>query len=158
MRKPKIYLETTIWNFIFADDAPDKRDITKLFFQQLEQYEAYISLTVLGEISRTKNQAKLEQLLKLIDIHQPIVLESTPEAERLAQAYIYNGVLTAKHRIDAEHIAITAVFDLDIIVSWNMGDIVRLKTRQGVNAVNLLKGYRELEVITPQEVTQYEWD
>lgn len=158
MRKPKIYLETTIWNFLFADDAPDKRDITKLFFEQLEQYEVYISLTVLGEISRTKNQAKLDQLLKLIDLHQPIVLESTPEAEKLAQAYIEHGVLTAKHRIDAEHIAITAVFELDIIVSWNMGDIVRLKTRQGVNAVNRLKGYRELEVITPQEVTEYEWD
>ena len=28
MRKLKLYLETSLWNFYFADDAPEKRDVT----------------------------------------------------------------------------------------------------------------------------------
>ena len=32
MRKLKLYLDTSVWNFFFADDAPEKRDVTKDFF------------------------------------------------------------------------------------------------------------------------------
>ena len=32
MRIPRVYIETSIFNFIFADDAPDKKyDALKLF-------------------------------------------------------------------------------------------------------------------------------
>ncbi len=33
MRTPKIYIETSIFNFVFADDAPDKRDDALVLFQ-----------------------------------------------------------------------------------------------------------------------------
>ncbi len=36
MRKLKLYLDTSVWNFFFADDAPDKRDITKRFFDSVK--------------------------------------------------------------------------------------------------------------------------
>lgn len=29
MRKLKLYIETSTWNFFFADDAPEKMEITK---------------------------------------------------------------------------------------------------------------------------------
>ena len=60
MRKLKLYLETSVWNFYFADDAPEKRDITKEFFNNVRkgQYEIFISEVVLAEISKANESKK----------------------------------------------------------------------------------------------------
>lgn len=42
--------------------------------------------------------------------------------------------------------------DLDVIVSWNFEHIVKLKTKKAVTGINLLMGYREIEIYSPQEV------
>ena len=41
---------------------------------------------------------------------------------------------------------------MDALVSWDTGDIVRLKTRRGVSALCRLMGYREIDLVTPEEV------
>ena len=33
----KLYLETSAWNFYFADDAPEKQAATLQFFEQVKQ-------------------------------------------------------------------------------------------------------------------------
>jgi len=38
MRTPKIYLETTLFNFFFADDAPEKKLDTIKLFQEIKDY------------------------------------------------------------------------------------------------------------------------
>ena len=45
MKKPQLYLETSVWNFYFADDAPEKKEITLSFFNKINQgdYEIFIS-------------------------------------------------------------------------------------------------------------------
>ena len=43
MKKLKVYLETSIFNFAFAEDAPVERDITLKLFAQFERYDAYMS-------------------------------------------------------------------------------------------------------------------
>ncbi len=35
MKKLKLYIETSAWNFVFAEDAPEKMAITKDFFMAL---------------------------------------------------------------------------------------------------------------------------
>jgi len=53
MRKLKLYIDTSVWNFYFADDAPEKRDVTKDFIDLVrkEQYEVFISEVVVKEIN-----------------------------------------------------------------------------------------------------------
>ena len=49
MRVPRVYLETTMLNFYFADDAPDKRQDTLQMFEEIKngKYDPYTSfLTV----------------------------------------------------------------------------------------------------------------
>jgi predicted nucleic acid-binding protein len=46
MRKPKTYLDTSVISFYFADDSPEKKEITRRFIdQELKsgKYEIYIS-------------------------------------------------------------------------------------------------------------------
>lgn len=60
MRKPQLYLETSVWNFYFADDAPEKKEITRRFFDKIKQdeYEVFISDTVIGEIDKADDRKR----------------------------------------------------------------------------------------------------
>ena len=79
-------------------------------------------------------------------------LQLEAEAEELAEAYVAAGVLTAKMRADAQHIAIATVGRVDVLVSWNFKHIVNLQRIHGYNSVNLRKGYPMIEIRTPREV------
>lgn len=68
MRKLKLYLDTSVWNFFFADDAPEKRAVTKDFFDLVKQgqYEVFISEVVFKEIRRQNlKKSNWGNLLKL---------------------------------------------------------------------------------------------
>lgn len=79
-------------------------------------------------------------------------LQLDTEARELAEAYIEAGVITAKMRADAQHIAIATVDRVDVLVSWNFKHIVNLQRIRGYNSVNLRRGYPTLEIRTPREV------
>ena len=55
MKKPQLYIESSVWNFYFADDAPEKKEITHTFFNKIKEseYDIFISDTVIEEIGRT---------------------------------------------------------------------------------------------------------
>ena len=79
-------------------------------------------------------------------------LQLDAEAQELAEAYVAAGVLTARMRADAQHIAIATVGRVDVLVSWNFKHIVNLQRIRGYNSVNLRKGYPMIEIRTPREV------
>ena len=69
MKKLKVYLDTSIINFLFADDAPNFKSITEEFFQKfvaLQVYDIFISAVVIDEIDRTENEIKKSELLDVI--------------------------------------------------------------------------------------------
>lgn len=76
----------------------------------------------------------------------------TPEAERLAEAYLSEGVIPKKMWSDAQHIAVATLARVDVLVSWNFKHIVNFQRIRGYNAVNAELGYPPVEIRTPQEV------
>jgi hypothetical protein len=70
------------------------------------------------------------------------------------EKYLERGIFPIKYRDDALHIAIASVHDMDIVISWNMEHMVKLKTRREVRAVNILEGHNEIEICTPLEVIE----
>ncbi len=120
MKKLKLYLETSVWNFYFADDSPDKRDITREFFRNIErnQYEIFISRIVLEEINRADLNTS-NKLMNLIDKFSPEILIVDYEVQTLAEQYINELILPVKKLEDALHAAIASVYVMDILVSWN---------------------------------------
>ena len=70
----------------------------------------------------------------------------------LANAYINHGVFQEKYIDDALHVAIATYHDISYVVSWNFEHLVKVKTRKTVNLVNILEGYKEIEIISPQEL------
>ncbi len=155
-KKLSLYLETSVWNFIYADDAPDKRDITKVFFREVEQgrYDIFISDLVATEIGNA-NEAKRKQLESLIKEYKPVQLTANQDVEKLSNAYLEANIVPKKFPEDIIHAAYAVAHNLDAIVSWNLKHIVKLKTKMAVNGINKLLGYREIEIVTPEEVVGY---
>jgi len=78
----------------------------------------------------------------------------TEEATALAGQYIDAGVVTTGKLVDAQHIAIATLNQVDALVSWNFKHIVNLRRIRGYNSVNLRLGHRLLEIRTPPEVLE----
>ncbi len=54
-RKPRLYLESSVINMYFQDDAPYLRDLTQQFWSDiLPSFDVYISEAVLDEIGATE--------------------------------------------------------------------------------------------------------
>ncbi len=155
MRKKKLYLETSIINFVYADDSPDKKEVTIEMFNLLEKeedsYSLYISRLILEEIGNAEGE-KTRQLLEVIANRNFTILEMTEEAQKLGERYIKEGLIPRKYDDDAYHIAIATVHDMDVIVSWNFKHIVKMKTIEGVKWINESEGYRPIEIYSPWEV------
>lgn len=157
MRKLKIYLETTILNFYYADDAQEKMEDTRILFNEIKQgrYIAYTSMSVIREISKAQEE-KRKKLLNLIQQFNIEILEDIPEAERIADIYVKEGIIPGKYMTDGLHIALATIHDMDIIVSWNFKHIVKRKTILMTNVVNYREGYRNIDIYSPSEVIENE--
>ena len=158
MKPIRLYLETSVWSFYYADDAPEKRDITRQFFQnyQENQYEIFISDEVLREVNQANPNVQL-RLRELINKHEPKYIQFTEEAKILAEAYLDAKILPAKSEVDCRHAAIATVYELDALLSWNMKHLANYRRMQGINAINLLRGYtKHLDLMVPMGVSENE--
>ncbi len=80
------------------------------------------------------------------------ILKSNEKIRDLANAYIERSVLPEKCLDDALHVAVASFYDISYVVYWNFEHLVKVKTRKSVNLVNILEGYREIEIVSPQEL------
>lgn len=153
MKKLKIYLDTTIFNFVFAEDAPVERDLTRKFFSQINHFEVFISDIVIEEIAECP-APKRQKMMDLIEKHNIQELSLDESSRQLAIKYIKEGIIPMKYQDDALHIAIASVNEMDLLLSWNFQHIVKLKTKRESVGVNMLMGYGSIEIYTPREVVE----
>jgi predicted nucleic acid-binding protein len=152
---PQIYIETSIFNFVFTDDAPDKRQNTLKLFAEIKEgkYEPYTSVYVIQELEQAF-EPKREKMLALLGEYNIKVLDANAEAERLADIYVAEGIIPAKYSTDGLHIAMAAIEDLDFIVSLNFKHIVKRKTIEITEIVNYREGYKKIGIYSPAEVIE----
>ena len=157
MRKQKVYLETTLFNFYVDEDRGDAHTDTVRLFKEIAagKYEAYTSDYVIDELERAPD-AKREQMMSLLAEYSIKVLDPDAEASRLANLYVAEGVIPQKYRTDGLHIAIATVHGLDLIISMNFQHIVKHKTEKMTGAINVLNGYHAVEIVSPMEVVENE--
>ena len=154
-RKMKIYLDTSIINFLFAEDAPEKKEITIDFFDNyLNEYDVYISDIVIDEINNTKSQIKKDKLLKAITNYNLKVYEDVnDEIILLSKIYLNNLIIPQNKKEDALHIAFATFYEFDILLSWNFKHLSNINKQVQVNILNLQNGYRKNIIMTnPMEV------
>ncbi len=80
------------------------------------------------------------------------ILIADADAEALASEYIRIGVVTAKHRNDALHVAIAILASVDVLVSWNVRDLGNKEA--DYNRVNIQEKHATIQILTPDTLLQ----
>lgn len=157
----KIYLDTSALNFLFADDAPEKKEITLDFFENFIKtgiYQAFISDFVIQEINQTSDLEKRGRLLRVLDEYyiERLVLADPEEIMQLAKLYIDQKVVPQNKLLDALHIASTVVNKIDYLVSWNYKHLANVNRERKVIIVNTENNYlHPVRILTPIELIDY---
>ncbi|HLP92387.1 MAG TPA: type II toxin-antitoxin system VapC family toxin [Saprospiraceae bacterium] len=153
----KIYLDTSVINFLFADDSPEHQMETIDFFERFiarNVYQSLVSVFVLDEIQQTPSEIKKDKLLQVISDFNLELLEATnPRIVLLASAYLQAGAIPPKKIYDALHVAVCVVHKIDYLVSWNYKHLANVNRENRINIVNLAQGYsNQIRIITPLEL------
>ncbi|MGC8977341.1 MAG: hypothetical protein ACP5OB_06935 [Candidatus Ratteibacteria bacterium] len=154
MVKLELYIDTSVFGFLFEDKFSDKMRTTEDFFKvvKVKNFSLYISELVLLEINRIPDKNLKDKIIKVIEDFKPYVLEYNHDIEKLANEIIRMKVIPEKFIDDARHIGYAIFYEMDGIVSWNMKHIVKFSTKKIVEAICVLYNYKKIEILTPEEV------
>lgn len=160
MKKPVLYLETSIFGFYFDKDprnAHRKEAVVTLFKQiDSQKFKAFVSPVTIRELSKAPYpyNEKFLNLIKEMGTEEPLVDES--EVEALTQRYMDEKVIPADFPDDARHVAFATIGKVDVLVSLNLEHIANEWVIRKINGINLQEGYPLLNIRTPEEVIEYE--
>jgi predicted nucleic acid-binding protein len=148
----RVYADTSVFGGAF--DA-EFRIPSLTFFSQVKSghFSLALSAVVRSELSEAppKVRALYEEMLPLAE-----PLSTGEDAFRLAESYVKAGIVTPKSFNDALHVALATVSGCVAIVSWNFRHIVHFQKVPLYNAINRVRGYREIVICSPREVIAYE--
>jgi len=151
MKKESLYLDTSVPSAYYDKRAKERQEATIKFWKEvLPAYKVYISEVTVEELNNTKDETLQRKFKKLTEPFG--VLKANEKIRHLARAYIDHGIFPEKYIDDALHVAIASFNQISYIVSWNFEHLVKVKTRRVVNSVNILEGFREIEIVSPQEL------
>ena len=120
--KPSLYLETTIPSYLTARPS---NDLTKLYRQILTKkwWDTKRDDFVLFTSEFTWNECKKgnpEAARLRLDLLESIsLIPVTSEANELADVYIDLLSIPKKNEVDAEHLAICVVNQINYLLTWN---------------------------------------
>lgn len=150
-----VYIETTIFSYLTARLSSDlivvgHQKITELWWEERRQsFECFISQIVVNEISRGDVQAAQRRMEKVSGIS---LLKVKQEAEDLSTRLVKEGALPSKAAIDALHISIAAIHQIDFLLTWNCTHIANAQTRPKIEHIIRAAGFQPPIIATPEEL------
>ncbi len=163
MKKLRVYLDTSVINFLFAEDAPEKQSATWAFFDRAKRQGVPLSISqvVIDEILRTPDERTRKKLLDVVSERNLYLLPLDPAEEigRLSRAYLDAGALPTGEVDDALHVAVCTVHMVDVLASWNFKHLANVNRERRIMAVNEGCGYvYPLRIVSPEGVLDNEQD
>jgi predicted nucleic acid-binding protein len=151
MKKEVLYLDTSVVSAYYDRRAKERQETTTKFWKEvLPKFHACISEIIIEELENTREKILRSNFMKLVKSFK--VLKINKKIQALAKIYIEKGIFPARYIDDARHVAIVSYYEIPYLVSWNFEHLVKVKTRRLVNSINILEGFREIEIISPQEL------
>ncbi|MEW6619198.1 MAG: PIN domain protein [bacterium] len=147
--KQRVYIDTSVIG------GCEDEEFSQWSIQLFKEFRQGLRIAVVSDLTHKEIEKAPESVRKILFSLPDANVENvflTEEADILAQNYIDEGVVSAKHIVDAQHIAIASVERVDVLVSWNFQQIVNLNRIHAFNSVNLKLGYPILEIRSPREV------
>jgi predicted nucleic acid-binding protein len=152
MDKLKILIDTSVVSNLYAPEVPHLEAEALEFWGDVKagKYEVYISSVLFqeNEACPEPKRTKIREFIADID-YILIDAENSLEISKIENEIIKQGILTENHRNDCTHIACAVVAGCDVIVSWNFKHMVKRKTINGIRAINLLNGFKLIDILPP---------
>ena len=158
--KQSLYLETTIPSYLAARMNSNivvagKQIITQEFWEEeRHKYDLVASVFVYDECRRGDAIVAKRRLELLKDV---VILRNTPDIEPLADVYMRLLSIPQSKRIDALHLAMCCVHDINILLSWNCRHL-------GTDSMLLVKKHNDAhglptpQMITPDAIVNKYWE
>ncbi|GHT02265.1 hypothetical protein AGMMS50276_32080 [Synergistales bacterium] len=152
IKKLRLYLETTVFNYYFDTDRDGHADTVRLFEAiGAGEYEGYTSEYVMLEL-RNASEPKRNKMLALVENYGIKSVYDDAMIVRLSEIYIQSKIIPVNYRTDSAHIAAASVYGLDCVVSYNFQHINRARTKILTAQVNREEGYNSIVICTSKEV------
>ena len=153
--KQRVYVETTIVSYLVARPS---RDLVKAARQQVTRewwessrpaFDVYVAQVVAREAKEGDPEMAARRMQLLNDLP---LLGLTVEASDLAVRLVEEGPMPAEATVDALHLAIAAVSQMDYLVTWNCRHLANATLRVAVRKKLSDWGYDPPEICTPEEL------
>jgi len=158
MLKLKIYVDTSVFGAIFDTEDISRVQVTKQLLSIIKtglEFTPFISNIVVEEIEKAPLDIRRNLKERIKDISLEVLYE-TDDCVELVNEYLKRRIIPKKYRDDARHIAVAVINDIDVIVTWNCKHMANIEKKRMINAVNMMLGYRQVDIVTPLEVVEYD--
>lgn len=144
-----MYLDNSILGGYFD---PEFQEPTRRLWRMVEIGECRFVASVVTQEEASLAPSQVVRLFAQTFPNDTALLELTPRAEELAQAYLAAGVVSDKYVDDARHVAIATTHGIGVMVTWNFRHLANYRREAGFNRVNLENGYPAIRIISPLEI------
>ena len=155
--KKRIYIETTIVSYYTARPSRDlviagHQEATRDLWPWLStKYETYISALVYEEAGK----GDLDQAKMRLEAIKPFpMLDIDDEVKTLAGKIITGRGIPANYPEDALHIAVAAVNNIDVVITWNFAHLNNPFTKRAIRRIVENEGYLSPEICSPDELLE----
>jgi len=152
-----VYLETSIIGYLASRPS---RDLVTAANQQLthdwwndhrQHFDLYVSEPVVAECTAGDPRAAQQRLETMTDLP---LLDTTQQAEDLANRLIQQIPLPENAEVDALHIAIATVNGMDYLLTWNCAHLANASLQHRIEAICRSAGYDPPTICTPQQLME----
>lgn len=157
LKLPTVYLETTIPSYLASRPSKDlvlagEQLLTHEWWERRRAaFVLLVSEYVIDEAQRGDKEAARRRLDYIAALKE---LEITEASIDLTQAIIASPVFPAKAGVDAAHIALCCVHEVDFLLTWNCRHIANAQILRSLAQVIEDKGYRMPTICTPIELME----
>ncbi len=154
MKKPTVYIETTVIGHIAAWDQTDvlvyARQIqSRRWWAIRDRFDLVVSQVVVDECSAGDSNAASERLALITDIP---ILTASDDVQSLADELMkYRGIPESEPR-DALHISLAAVNGIKYLLTLNFTHIANAETRKVIEQICRDSGHVPPLICSPDEL------
>ena len=152
MKTQRVYLDTSVIGGCFDNE------FSRWSNALLQDFRDGTFVPLVSEVTEREIEDapdEIQQLYAELLTLNAEVLKINEAILELADQYQRRRILTPKFYDDGVHIALATIAEADVLVSWNFKHIVKFDKIRLFNGVNLLYGYKPLQIYSPREVTTY---
>lgn len=155
MKKESVYIETSVISYLTANPSRDilvtsHQKITSAWWKERKsKFNIFISQFVFEEASKGDPSAAKKRLKVLREIS---LLEISETALDLAKKLVGSKIIPSKSLIDALHISVATVHNMNYLLTWNCKHIANAEIRPILTKISIKNGYVLPIICTPEEL------